>query len=115
MPRCHFGQDENMQVVEELKLLGVTIRSDLNWSSHCDQICKTAYARMWMLRRLKPLGANIQEVIDVYEKQILRILEFAVAAWNPRINMAQISQLERVQKCALAIILEEKYGHAHPC
>ena len=109
MPKCHFGQDENLQVVEELKLLGVTIRSDLNWSSHCDQICRTAYARMWMLRRLKPLGAKVEELIDVYEKQIRCILEFAVAAWNPGLNKAQISQLERVQKCALAIILEENY------
>ena len=83
MPRCHFGQDENMQVVEELKLLGVTIRSDLNWSSHCDQICKTAYARMWMLRRLKPLGANIQELIDVYEKHSILYIGICSSCLEP--------------------------------
>ena len=78
MPSCHFGQNENLEVVEELKLLGVTIKSNLSWSAHCDQICRTAYARMWMLRRLKPLGATSEELIDIYEKQIRCILEFAV-------------------------------------
>ena len=56
MPSCYLNQGDELEVVEELKLLGVTIRSDLNWSAHCDQMCRTAYARMWMLRRLKPLG-----------------------------------------------------------
>ena len=109
MPSCHFGQNENLEVVEELKLLGVTIKSNLSWSAHCDQICRTAYARMWMLRRLKPLGATSEELIDIYEKQIRCILEFAVPAWNPGLTKAQINQVERVQKCALAIILEENY------
>ena len=60
-----------------------------------------------MLRRLTPLGATSEELVDVYEKQIRCILEFAVAAWNPGLTKAQINQLERVQKCATAIILEE--------
>ena len=109
MPSCYLNQGDELEVVEELKLLGVTIRSDLNWSAHCDQMCRTAYARMWMLRRLKPLGASNEELVDVYEKQIRCILEFAVAAWNPGLTKAQINQVERVQKCALAIILEENY------
>ena len=94
MPKYHFGQDENLQVVGKLKLLGVTIRSDLNGSSYCDQMCRTSYARMWLLRRLKTLGANVEELIEVYEKQIRYILEFAVAASNTGLNKAQISQLE---------------------
>ena len=109
MPSCYFNQGDELEIVEELKLLGVTIMSDLNWSTHCDQMCRTAYSRMWMLRRLKPLGASSEELIDVYEKQIRCILEFAVAAWNPGLTKAQINQIERVQKCALAIILEEQY------
>ena len=32
-----------------------------------------------------------------------------MAAWNSGLTKAQINQIERVQKCALAIILEEHY------
>ena len=40
---------------------------------------------------------------------LLSIVEFAVAAWNGSITKAQISQLERIQKCALGIILGKEY------
>ena len=41
--------------------------------------------------------------------QIRSILEFSVAAWNSGLTKVQISQLERVQKCAFAIILDRNY------
>ena len=66
-------------------------------------------SRIWILRRLKPLGASQEELIDVYIKQIRCILEFAVAAWNSGLNKGQIGQIERVQKCALAVILDKEY------
>ena len=70
---------------------------------------KKTFNRLWMIRRLKPLGATIDELIEVYQTQIRCILEFAVAAWNSGLTKAQINQLECVQKCALAIILQEDY------
>ena len=64
---------------------------------------------MWMIRRLKPLGASRDELIEIFRTQIRCLLEFAVAAWNPGLTKAQVNQIERVQKCALAIILEKEY------
>ena len=110
MPECYINLDENLQVVEELKLLGVIIRSDLSWATHCNYMCKRAFARLWMLRRLKPLGANVGELLEVYNTQIRSILEFAVAAWNPGLTTVQVSQIERVQKCAFAIILGSNFS-----
>ena len=72
-------------------------------------MCTKAFNRLWMIRRLKPLGATIHELIEVYQTQIRCLLEFAVAAWNSGLSKAQINQLERVQKCAMAIILQEEY------
>ena len=48
--------------------------------------------------------------MKVYTTQIRCIVEFAVAVWNGSISRAQIFQLERIQKCALAIILGKEYG-----
>ena len=109
MPRCSIGEDEALEVVEEIRLLGVMVTSDLKWNAHCDYICQKAFARMWMLRRLKPLGATTEDLLQIYITQIRSILEFAVPAWNSGLTKALINQLERVQKCALAIILDKDY------
>ena len=46
------------EVCEEMKLLGVKITDDLKWNSNTQYITTKAYSRLWMLRRLKNLGAN---------------------------------------------------------
>ena len=48
-----------LEVVEKFKLLGVIIRSDLKRQDNTDLICQKGYARLWLLRRLKGLGADI--------------------------------------------------------
>ena len=108
-PELKFDDDSTLEVVEELRLLGVVVTSNLSWQPHVDLMCKKAFTRMWMLRRLKPLGASVKELLEVYQTQIRCLLEFAVAAWNSGLNKAQVKQLERVQKCALAIIIEADY------
>ena len=98
-----------MEVVEKFKLLGVQIRSDLKWWDNTDYICKKGYTRLWMLRRLKQLGASQSELVDVYQKQVRSVLELAVPVWQPGITVQEKYQIERVQKCALYIILGENY------
>ena len=96
--KFHFEEGQNLEVVEEVKLLGVTIRSDLSWSSHSQQMCQKGYSRIWMLRRLRPLGANTTELLEIYRTQIQSVLEFAVAAWNAGLTGKQINLKERVKK-----------------
>ena len=62
-----------------------------------------------MLRRLKKLGANKDDLIDIYFKQIRRILEFASPVWNPSLTGDDIINLKRVQKTVLHIELGDNY------
>ena len=50
-----------LEVVEEIRLLGVQVRADLSWRSNTTVMCQKGYARLRMLRRLKPLGASTDE------------------------------------------------------
>ena len=100
---------EFLEVVESVKLLGVQLRSDLRWCDNTDYICKRGYSRLWILRRLKGLGANLVELVDVYEKQIRSVMELAVPVWQPAITKQEQYQIERVQKCAMYIILGDQY------
>ena len=62
-----------------------------------------------MLRRLKGFGANHREMVDVYIKQIRSIMEQAVPVWEPGLTLVDSYQIERVQKCALYIIMGDQY------
>ena len=75
-PNLTIQNGDQLQVVDEIRLLGVQVRSDLSWSSNTTGMCQTAYSRLRMLRRLKPLGASENELLDVYEKQIRCMVEF---------------------------------------
>ena len=56
-PTLNISEDL-LEVSEEIKLLGVKITDDLKWNSNNQYITTKAYSRLWMLRRLKNLGAN---------------------------------------------------------
>ena len=83
--------------------------------NNTDYICQKGYSRLWMLRRLKGLGASEEEMLDVYMKQVRSVLELAVPVWQTAITKQEVKQIERVQRCALYIILGDQftnYEHA---
>ena len=108
MPRIALGNQE-LEVVEETKLLGLIIRSDMKWITNTQNMIKKANKRLWIIRRLKNLGASHQDLVNVFTKQVRCILELAVPAWQGSITLAEKQDLERVQKTACHIILGEKY------
>ena len=81
MPNICLDEQE-LELVEEIKLLGLTIRSDMKWVSNTENMVKKGNKRLWLLRRLKNLGANNEQLVDVYTKQIRCILELAAPAWQ---------------------------------
>ena len=102
-------EGHEIDLEEEMRLLGLVIRSDLKWSSNTEHITKKGYKRVWMLRRLKELGATDEELKDVYIKQVRSVLELAVPVWHSSITSAERTDIERVQKSALQVILGFKY------
>ena len=70
---------------------------------------KRAANKLWLLRRLKKMGASKDELVDMYIKHCRSILEYAVPVWNGAITRYECKDIERVQKMALHIILSENY------
>ena len=58
LPKIELNEGNNIEVVEETKLLGLIVRSDLKWHRNTDNIIKKSYIRMWILRNLKRYGAE---------------------------------------------------------
>ena len=108
LPRFTFNGDE-LEVIEETKLLGIILTNDLSWSSHVKYMVTKANKKLWALRRLKRLGSKTTDLLDVYFKQVRGTLEQGVQIWHPGITNIQRNKIERVQKSALSIILGQNY------
>ena len=98
----------NLDLVEETRL-GVVLRSDLSWSSNTDSIVQRCNSKLWFLRRLKKLGAGMEDLIDLYHKHVRSILEYAAPVWHSSLTGEDRLKLERVQKTAFHIILGDQY------
>ena len=79
------------------------------WRSNTLAMCQNAYSRLWMLRRLKPLGASVDKLLEVYDKQIRCMVEFPSPVWTPGITLEETNQIGRVQKATFDIILGNQY------
>ena len=101
--------DHELEVVDEIRLLGLIIRSDLKWTSNTANIVAKANKRLWILRRLSNLGASRSDLIEIYTKLIRCVLELAVPAWQGGLSQAEKQDIERIQKCACNIILGSDY------
>ena len=107
MTEFEINQDQ-IELVHETKLLGVIISSDLSWGANTDYIINRCSKKTWMLRRLK-FGASQGDLLDVYMKQIRSLAEYAVPVWNSSLTGEDISNIEKIQKTALHIILGQDY------
>ena len=54
-------------------------------------------------------GANIDDLKDVYYKQVRSVLEFGVPVWNCSLTKDDCSEIDRVQKAFMYIALENSY------
>ena len=104
-----FSPQRNIEVKEQTKLLGLTIQSNLKWKANTESIVKKAYKKLWLIRRLKKLGASRNDLLDMYIKQVRCQLEYAAPVWHHAITLEEKQDLERVQKSALRIIFGSEY------
>ena len=62
---------------------------------------------MWVLMPMKILDVDPLVICEVYTKEIRALLELAVPAWHSGLTYKQSSDIERVQKVAVKIILRD--------
>ena len=67
------------------------------------------HKRMWTKQRLKNLGAQEDDMVDLYTKQVRSVLELAVPAGHGAITQVERIAIERIQKSACHIILGGNY------
>ena len=94
MPQLSLRDGLPIEIVEETKLLGVIITSDLKWKSNTKNIIRKAYKRMWIVKRLKSLGANLNQLKFTFVQPSISISEVAVPAWHPGLTVGEQINIE---------------------
>ena len=101
--------DEVITVIKETKLLGVMINDSLNWDTNTTFLVKRANARMRLLHKLVDFGVPQEDLITIYILYVRSILEQSCQVWHSSLTLENFQDLERVQKNALKIILQQDY------
>ena len=99
---------ETLEVVDEAKLLGTIISNDLKWNKNTDKLVKNANKRMKMLHVAAKFINNNQDLVYLYKTFVRSVLEVSAVVWHSSLSKINSSDLERVQKSALKVILKEK-------
>jgi hypothetical protein len=100
---------ENIEVIDSTKLLGTVLSNDLKWDLNTANLVKKANARMQLLRKVASFGTPIEDLKDIYILFVRSLLEQSATVWHSSISTENDNDLERVQKSAVKIILDEKY------
>jgi hypothetical protein len=109
VPELYLTPGNQLEVVENMKLVGYQLRSDLRTVSNTQYIVKRAWKRMWVVRRLKSLGAGERELLSVLRAQVLSVLQFASPAWSTQITAKENTQIESVLKTGLYLVYGARY------
>ena len=101
--------DENIETIQETKLLGVMVNNKLNWDSNTSFLVKRSNSRMRILHKLVDFGIPQEDLMNIYVLYIRSILEQSCQVWHSSLSLDNFQDLERVQKNSLKIILQEDY------
>ena len=96
-----------LEVVEEAKLLGLTITSDLKWNKHVSNIVSKCSKRLYLLVQLKRAKVPKKDIIQFYTTCIRPVLEYASAVFHYSLPHYLSEDKERVQKRANSIVYPE--------
>ena len=100
---------EPLEIVDEVKLLGVIINKDLKWNKNTSYLVEKANKKMRMLHIASKFTRNREHLIQIYKTFIRCNLEFSSNVWHSSLTEENREDLERVQKAALKVILKKDY------
>ena len=108
MTRLKFN-NVPIHVINSTRLLGTILSNDLSWDLNTSALVKKANARMELLRKVASFGTGVEDLRTVYIVYIRSLLEQSATVWHSSLAEENRSDLERVQKSAVKVILGNDY------
>ena len=92
-----------VEVAKSLKLLGLTITSNLKWKEHIDACSHKATRALFALLQLRRTGVSPSILIMVYQATVRSILAYSYPAFC-NLTQNDLKKLVRIEKWAIKII-----------
>ena len=89
--------------------LGIWITQELTWNKHVSELCKRAYSRVKLLTKLKYVGVQIEDLVELYCLLIRSLTEYCSTAFHSSLTQLLSNKIEAIQKTCLKIILGVMY------
>ena len=91
------------------KILGVWLSEDLSFERNTREICRKAYMRVSMLTKLKYIGIQTEELLNIYILFIRSVTEYCSVLFHPSLTQEQSEAIEKIQAVCLRVILGDNY------
>ena len=106
--RLNIG-NKFIEQLKETKLCGVWLTDNMKWEKNTREIARKAFARMSMITKLKYVGVQKEDLLDVYILFIRSLTEYCAVVWHSSLTVELTAMLERVQRISLKVILGDDY------
>ena len=87
-----------------MKALGLRLSNKPDTSEHVKWIEKSFRSRLWILRNLKKLGFNTDDLLTVYKTMLRPVADYAAVVYHSSLTNDQDERLDRLQNAALKCI-----------
>ena len=102
MPQLVLEEGSYLEVIYELKLVGLVITSDNTWTAHVNYTVTRVNHVLWQLTRFRRLGATKDKLVTFYILKIRSILMFGSVCYH--------SSIDKRIKSQTRIATEKKLG-----
>ena len=77
-PELKFTDGKQLEVISQIKLVGLIVSDNLSWHENTIYICRKATTKLWIIRRMKSLSLSDEQLFEIYCKEIRSKVEFGV-------------------------------------
>ena len=100
---------KEIETVDNAKLLGVTMSSDLTWNVHIEEVIKKANKRLYFLVQLKRAKVPLKELVLFYTTCVRSAIDNAIPAFYHALPRNLKKELVHLEKRAIAIMNPETH------
>ena len=103
------GENEYLKTVQETKLLGYWLTTDMKPHIHVQYLLSIVNKRMWAVSKLKLAGVCDFDLTHFYIMKIRSVLESNAVVFHSMLTMDDSDNIERIQKSVCHIIMGSRY------